>query len=453
MALAAGQTGHLTDHQEGVYQVDHGATAGTARPTLGSSSTSPNVVLWNGSVEPTNAQNGDWWFDSANSLVKVKEGGSFVASGNGTYTQWSGGSKVAYFGDSITNYSEPFPYYAGILSKQRLRTHQVVSYPGQASTALLGNITDITEASDPAAICVILCGSNDAQGAVSVSTFASNIEAMVDALRAAAMLPVLCTVPPLDNDTDNGYALTYNAWITRYANANRIPLVDVFTLCIDQSTGNWKSAYSSGDGIHPNAAGCAAIGQEVADTLSGLVPPADYLVQPIAGGSNLIANSNFLTDTNADGLADGISATPASGFAYSLEADAAGFNWQRVTLTSTGAERTLLCSEDKVSTGDFAVGDDLMIAVRVRNGQSGTSAKMVLQYTFYNDAYAVMLNRILTTPVGMTREVSDGVVYSVATVPSGATRGQLSFKVGSADGTYDFGQPTVLNLTDLGITI
>lgn len=85
MALAAGQTGHLADHQEGVYQVTHGATAGTTRPTLGSASTAPNVVLWNGSVEPTNATDGDLWWDSTNSLMKVRVSGSFVASGSGAY--------------------------------------------------------------------------------------------------------------------------------------------------------------------------------------------------------------------------------------------------------------------------------------------------------------------------------------------------------------------------------
>lgn len=89
MALAAGQTGHLADHQEGVYQVSHGATAGTSRPTLGSASTAPSVVLWNGTVEPTNAVNGDLWWDETNSLVKVKVSGSFVASGSGTYAPLS----------------------------------------------------------------------------------------------------------------------------------------------------------------------------------------------------------------------------------------------------------------------------------------------------------------------------------------------------------------------------
>lgn len=42
-----------------VTSVEHGATAGTARPT------GFDIVIWNGSVEPTNASNGDLWVDTA----------------------------------------------------------------------------------------------------------------------------------------------------------------------------------------------------------------------------------------------------------------------------------------------------------------------------------------------------------------------------------------------------
>jgi hypothetical protein len=38
--------------------VNHGATAGTTRPT------SAGAVYWIGSVEPTNAANGDQWYDT-----------------------------------------------------------------------------------------------------------------------------------------------------------------------------------------------------------------------------------------------------------------------------------------------------------------------------------------------------------------------------------------------------
>ena len=43
----------------GIVVVNHGATASTARPTLA------QVVYWTGSVEPTNASNGDLWYQSS----------------------------------------------------------------------------------------------------------------------------------------------------------------------------------------------------------------------------------------------------------------------------------------------------------------------------------------------------------------------------------------------------
>ena len=39
--------------------VVHGATAGTSRPTIF------DVVIWIGSVEPTNAANDDLWIDNS----------------------------------------------------------------------------------------------------------------------------------------------------------------------------------------------------------------------------------------------------------------------------------------------------------------------------------------------------------------------------------------------------
>lgn len=43
-----------------ILSVVHGATAGTARPTK-----TDGIVLWIGSVEPTNAENNDLWVDTS----------------------------------------------------------------------------------------------------------------------------------------------------------------------------------------------------------------------------------------------------------------------------------------------------------------------------------------------------------------------------------------------------
>jgi hypothetical protein len=59
--------------------VDHGATAGTARPTGAS------LVLWVGTVAPTNAVTGDEWKDQTNDLWKRWDGSAWVAAGSATY--------------------------------------------------------------------------------------------------------------------------------------------------------------------------------------------------------------------------------------------------------------------------------------------------------------------------------------------------------------------------------
>lgn len=65
MALTAGETGHVSDTQQTVVWVNHGATAGTARPTIGSNNTAAPLVIWVGSVEPTNALATDIWIDNS----------------------------------------------------------------------------------------------------------------------------------------------------------------------------------------------------------------------------------------------------------------------------------------------------------------------------------------------------------------------------------------------------
>lgn len=47
----------IIDGPQSITRVNHGATAGTARPTV------TGIVLWIGSVEPTNAVDGDLWLE------------------------------------------------------------------------------------------------------------------------------------------------------------------------------------------------------------------------------------------------------------------------------------------------------------------------------------------------------------------------------------------------------
>lgn len=59
LLAAVNSTEDLVGANSVAVVVVHGATAGTARPT------NATVVQWIGSVEPSNAQNGDLWISTA----------------------------------------------------------------------------------------------------------------------------------------------------------------------------------------------------------------------------------------------------------------------------------------------------------------------------------------------------------------------------------------------------
>jgi lysophospholipase L1-like esterase len=69
--------------------VVHGATAGTARPA------GATLVLWIGSVAPTNAATNDWWWDTSVELSKRWSGTAWKASGSAAYTAVSTFKKQA----------------------------------------------------------------------------------------------------------------------------------------------------------------------------------------------------------------------------------------------------------------------------------------------------------------------------------------------------------------------
>ena len=359
------------------------------------------------------------------------------------------GSAFGFLGDSQTNFGQGYPYYAALLSKGAFFAAQVKSNPGQTSAYILANIdAQIINASPKPTACVILCGANDAQAQLPLATYKANVTAMVDKLRAANIVPVLGTVPPNNNDTYHGFIRTYNAWLMRYAEANKIALVDFYTLLVDPATGDWKTAYDSGDGLHQGTEGNKVMGQLVYDTLKPMLTPRPYLLQAASGSPNIQPNSNFITDTNVDGLADNLSATPSTGFSYSRVDDAAGFKWQRITLDGTAVGQKQILGEG-YSAPAFAVGDRIRFAARLRNGQASTA--FILQVTCYTAAYGVVLNTIMTAPVvaGMTRQI-DGVALAEFTVPAGTEIMMWAMQATGA-GTYDIAQPTWYNLTKLGI--
>lgn len=377
-------------------------------------------------------------------LRDLEAGGGTGAGDPRLPQQW------AFFGDSITNIGEGYPFYVQVLSAGRITAMYVESNPGQTSGYLLDVLDEQITTRDPKpGACLVLCGANDAQANVPVATFRANVENIVSRLKQAGIRPVLGTVTPNNTPAYDQLVRTYNAWLSRWAGRNGVPIVDFYTAVSGSDTG-WRSDLHA-DGLHPNAKGCSTMGKAVVGDLGALLSSGKYVVQPQDGSPNLQVNSTFRSDSNGDGVPDGCWSSHST---ISTVPDAAGmFSWARVTIDGQAATNVLHSDEILASSGKFEAGDVLRFSALVRSGQDTTESKAGLQISVvgYTDAYAVTLNAMMASWNGGLSQQVDGSVVREFTVPPGTTRIMWDLGGGPQDGTYDIALPTLVNLTSLGL--
>ena len=124
---------------------------------------------------------------------------------------------------------------------------------------------------------VLQGGINDINlaGADPVATMQAQVATFIANCAAVSIFPVLTKLPPDKayvswSATRQGWMDTYNAWITTYAATAKLPLIDLpAILSTDGQT--LSAGYNSGDGLHPNAAGYAAIGAALVAALDAIV--------------------------------------------------------------------------------------------------------------------------------------------------------------------------------------
>lgn len=305
-------------------------------------------------------RDGEQGFDTTLKVLKTGDGvtawSSLSEVGSGTYAPLGKdgiGNRASVFGDSLANNGQGLLYYLAAISKQQFwisSSTYVKSNPGYSSASLVPVVSQITSLSPLPNVCMVTAGSNDCAGGIPLSQFITNMTAIFSALLAKGITPIVCTVPPRSGVSSLNRQ--YNNWLKRYAATYRLPLIDWYATLVDpaSATGQYLSAYDSGDGTHPNAAGTIAVATDAASRLSALMLPAPDLVSHAPGGLNLYPSSTFTVDSNADGISEYLSATPSAGFAYSRVADASGWYWQRITLSSAGGTKRILSTTPTVAT-------------------------------------------------------------------------------------------------------
>ncbi|WWV91833.1 alpha 1,2-manosidase [Microbacterium phage phiMiGM15] len=371
---------------------------------------------------------------------------------------------LAILGDSLANYGEGVATYIEILSNQRLRFtdidgagKRVYSYPGQTSGIVRTHLADVTELANKPDACIVQVGTNDAIAGWTIPATIAELETICQALEEVGIRPIVSTIPPLGGSFQHSAirqpARALNIAIRRSAQKNKRFLIDPYLELVEPTTGSFKSAYDSGDNVHPNTAGVKAWAQLIITALGGIGTTDYNLLERVNDGNSLIggvriANGNGVWggSTNSGlGSEFGVTSPPA-GYTPSLVADAlAGINWQRFTVSGASAALTMFQASAAVVTP----GQLIQAAVRVRTGQDigGTSRFQVYMRTYGS---GTDVNIPLTGAFGLTRQV-DGLALATFKVPAGQNRAQLIVLVPPVNGTYDFAQPTIQNLTALGV--
>jgi hypothetical protein len=166
----------------------------------------------------------------------------------------------------------------------------------------------------------------------------TNITAIFDALAAAGIQPIVMTVPPRSGTY--GLIPEYNLRLSRLAAIRGYSVLDQYGVLTDPATGQPLASLTS-DNIHPNAEGCKRVAlKAVADIAPRFPKPLDVTVLS-PSSANIYPNGGLTLDSNADGIAEGSSATLSSGFTVSLVTDPAGFKWQRATIATATGDKTI----------------------------------------------------------------------------------------------------------------
>ena len=319
---------------------------------------------------------------------------------------------------------------------------------GERTDQILGRIAG--PLASGADVALIQMGTNDARQGYTLAHTVTNYTETVRQLREAGMDVICVGLPPINDPTTVRDAMDrINNWLRSFCATERIPFVEVMDLMVNTADRTFATGTHT-DGVHLTATAADLAGRRIADALlrrTGQIENVFALTNVDA--TNLLPNALFLNDAGADGLPDswyGLGAAEGGTMTQTLE-PVTGWVGNAVHIAqgaNTNARQVY--TDININTGKFAVGDRLRLAARLKT-DGGVIA--FVQAKFVGSTAARTESRILDC-----RSTEDAELGSVQefTVPTGTTNVQVYVYVGAGTGDVWFGQPSLVNLTTLGIS-
>ena len=346
---------------------------------------------------------------------------------------------------------------------------------GNNSANVLARLNNIIAAGADAA--VLMIGTNDAFQNISVSTYISNVTAIITNLRAAGLPVILCTISARTSSGSTASPLirAYNTWIRLVGPTLGCTIADMYAATVDITSGALLSSMDSGDGLHPNDTGHNAMAKELMNAMikaTGISAPVGLVKTGLSAPdiSNLVqdplAQGGGTQPTGWSEQAGGTGTAPT----YSLVADTSGVlpagKWAQMDFdgTTLGGNRRLMTNT--FDTSKWSVGDRLLMTAHIQiEDTSGTwetdvlAGNTVLTPNVVNQSSAsIGVANNLFRIVG--KKNSSGF-YDISpfvsvpfTVPVGTTAINARFELTIPTGKHyklRVGAVGVLNLTKLGL--
>lgn len=221
-------------------------------------------------------------------------------------------------------------------------------------------------------VCPVMIGTNNFSAGMADSAYTTlfnTIEQIVLQLLRAGILPVIVTPPPRNNAaTESKNAQWYYYALAQYYG---LPLIDMYRVLVDPSTGQYKAGFTS-DGTHPIAAGVtqmiAAATPVLANLAAAVCPPYLAAVSEASGNNfaNMLRNGSFAisaTPPTPDGWT--VNATNATQTIPGATQPYTG-NTFTYNKTVSGSAFALFGSAATVASGAYSVGDTLRMNLRLK---------------------------------------------------------------------------------------
>ncbi|MGN6656100.1 MAG: SGNH/GDSL hydrolase family protein [Rhodanobacter sp.] len=326
-----------------------------------------------------------------------------------------------------------------------------VGYPGHRSYQVRADIQSSGILSDVDVLVLYSPGFwNDIGGSYTLAQTQANIEGIINDCLNVGVMPVLCSATP--DGTSGTSTVRKTAAQERYrlmgflARKYGLPTVDLWAVFADYTTAQIKSTYmGTANDVHPNAAGRKAGGEAVATVLNNIFVGTSLSGVPSAVDSDDLLGGKgwFLTDTNADGIADGWSGANGTGATWSRVSDSTFGYIQRCTTSA-------LSGNNSLSVLNFPGSGGLQNHILEFSGWVNKSGTSQAQIALTDNTSFVGLK--LDRPGGGVDDtVGNGHFCFRFKVPNGSGKLTLSLLAQAGTGTVDFAGLTVRDLTALGL--